>query len=250
MKHKMIAVILMICLMFSFSGCVEIFTGKEKENSIPSKPASQEPLNDTESAKQPDEEGPYSWVIKIEQTITAPYMGSLGGQSEIMSENTMMLIATNNNNSPYDGEFTGTAYIASYTDMKEELDNPENIDFLEIKTSHEAHGFTFVLKPTDLAALTRDENIDERLVDVSTAEFLMPTKGDNPATVKGSAEGYQFARGEKLDFSLTCAIQQTNNKIELKTDMFGTFTGTIELMSKDELDFEPVPLTPSVSPKD
>jgi len=229
MKRRMIAVTLILCLMFVLSGCRETF------NSV--------------NAKQTDEENSCCWVIKIDQTIAAPFMGSLGGQSEIMSENTMTLIATNKNNSPYDGEFTGTAYITSYTDMKEELGDPENIDFLEYKTSHESHGFTFVLKPTDIASLIKDEKKNEKLADVSTAEFLMSTKGDNPATVKGSAGGYQFAWGDKLDFSLTCVIQQTNNKIELKTDMFGTFDGTIEQMSQDELDFDLAPLTPSISPE-
>jgi len=230
MKHKMIAVTLMLCFMFSLSGCGETFTGK-----------------DSEGVEQPTAEG--GWVIKIDQTITAPYMGSLGGQSEIMSENTMRMIATNHNDSPYDGQFTGTAYITSFTDMKKELEDPENIDFLEYKTSHEAHGFTFVLKPTDLAALTQDDKIDERLADVSTAEFLMPTKGENPATVKGSAGGYQFAWGDKLDFSLTCVMQQTKSNIELNTDMFGSFAGTIKRLSEDELDFEIAPLTPSESAK-
>lgn len=238
----MIASILMFCLMFSLSGCGK--ASAEKEKPVPPKPAFQEPLNDSEGSKQLTEVGPYCWVIKIDQTITAPYMGSLGGQSEIMSENTMTLIATNENDSPYDGEFTGTAYITSYTDMKEELDNPENIDFLEYKTSHEAHGFTFILKPTDLAVLTKDENADDRLAEVSTAEFLMPTKGENPANVKGSAGGYQFAWGDKLDFSLTCVMQQINTKIELETDMFGTFAGTIERLSEDKLDFEIAPITP------
>ena len=226
MKTKMrSASILLLCLMLSLLGC-----GKAPAEA-PTEP--------------PTEAGSYCWAIRIDQTIMAPYMGSLGGQSEIMSENKMTLIATNDNESPYDGEFTGTAYITSYTDMKKELGDPENIDLLEYKNSHVAHGFIFILKPTDLAALTEDKNVDEGLVEVATAEFLMPTKGENPGNVKGSAGGYQFAIGEKLDFSLTCSIQQTNSKIELKTDMFGTFEGKIERLNKDELDFEIAPLTPS-----
>jgi hypothetical protein len=77
----------------------------------------------------------------------------------------------------------------------------------------------------------------------------MPTEGGNPDNVKGSAMGHQFARADQLDFSLNCSLQQTNNQIELKTDMFGTFTGTISWSAETvELgpltiddDFDPAP---------
>jgi hypothetical protein len=192
----------------------------------------------------------HQWVIKIEQTITAPFMGELGGQDEIISQNTMKLIATNDNDSPYEGKFTGTAYITSIANIKEQLGDPEDLEYLEYKSSHEAHEFTFSLIPQNLASLTRDKGLDERLADVSACEFLMPTEGGNPDNVKGSAMGHQFARADQLDFSLNCSLQQTNNQIELKTDMFGTFTGTISWSAETvELgpltiddDFDPAPL--------
>lgn len=194
----------------------------------------------------------HRWVIKIDQTITAPFMGELGGQDEIMSQNTMKLIATNDNDSPYDGVFTGTAYITSNTNIKEQLGDPEDLGFLDYKSSHEAHGFEFSLVPQDIASLTREKGLDERLADVSSCEFVMPTKGGDPGNVEGSAKGYQFGRSDNLDYLLNCTLLQTNGQIELKTDMFGTFTGTIiwsaetselEDLTQDD-DFDPAPLVP------
>ena len=75
------------------------------------------------------------WVIKIDQTITTPYLGELGDQNEITTENTIRLVATNYNDSPYDGEFTGTAYIRSYSDLKEQF-VVGDVDYLEIDNNH------------------------------------------------------------------------------------------------------------------
>lgn len=235
-----------------FAGCGE---NKASDTSNATS-AAENPLSLQKTAAQPTEEPAakndtkHQWVIRIDQTITAPFMGELGGQDEIMSQNTMKLIATNDNDSPYDGEFTGTAYIASIANIKEQLGDPEDLDYLEYKSSHEAHEFTFSLIPQNLASLTSDKGLDERLADVSACNFLMLTKGGNPGNVKGSAMGHQFARADQLDFSLNCSLQQTNSQIELKTDMFGTFTGTISWSSETvELgpltiddDFDPAPL--------
>jgi hypothetical protein len=85
------------------------------------------------------------------------------------------------------------------------------------------------------------------LKDVAKAEFLMPVKGDNPATTFGTAKGVPFGEGGKLDFSLNCTLMQHNDSIKLKTDMFGTFTGKIERVPKEEI--RVVPLVPATAGK-
>jgi len=229
-----------------------LYTGCGVNKAVVNPSPSQETVPQPAEVSEVKNDTKHRWVIKIDQTITAPFMGELGGQDEIMSQNTMKLIAANDNDSPYDGEFTGTAYIFSYTNMKEQLGDPEDLGFLDYKSSHEAHGFKFSLVPENLASLTREKDLDERLADVSAGEFLMPTKGGNPGNVEGSAKGYQFGRADNLDFSLNCSLRQTNGQIELKTDMFGTFTGTIawsaetaelENLTPDD-DFDPAPLVP------
>ncbi len=175
----------------------------------------------------PENTDGYCWVIKINQTIAAPYLGELADQGAIMSENTMKLVATNDNDSPYDGEFIGTAYIKSYTNAKEEF-GVVNADILDLNNNHEAHDFKFTLKKTGVVPLTSGQDVDERIHNYAKSHFLMPTKGDNPANVKGSVEGYQFAQGSELNFSLTCDMEQTDQKVILKTDMFGEFEGTLE----------------------
>ena len=185
----------------------------------------------------------HQWVIKIDQTITAPFMGELGGQDEIMSQNTMKLIATNDNDSPYEGQFTGTAYITSIANIKEQLGDPEDLEYLEYKSSHEAHEFTFSLIHQNLASLTRDKGLDERLADVSACEFLMPTKGGNPGNVKGSAMGHQFARTDQLDFSLNCSLLSPATDISF---LCGNIAWTAETVALEPLtvddDFDPAPL--------
>ncbi|MEA4921042.1 MAG: hypothetical protein VB078_08995 [Clostridiaceae bacterium] len=165
------------------------------------------------------------WVIKIDQTITAPYLGELGDQNEITTENTIKLVATNYNDSPYDGEFTGIAYIRSYADLKEQFDVGD-ADYLEIDNNHEAHDFTFALNKTGIVPLTPVQ--DQRYHYCAKSHFLMPTKGDNPANMLGAAQGYQFSNEKKLDFSVTCDLEQSDQKITLNTDMFGSFEGTLE----------------------
>lgn len=178
----------------------------------------------TEPAQETSDEN--CWVIKIDQTIIAPYLGELGDQNEISAENTLSLVATNSSDSPYDGEFTGTAYIRSYADLKEQF-GLGNVDYMEIDTSHEAHDFTFTLNKTGVVPLTPVQ--DERYHYTAKSHFLMPTKGDNPANVLGAAQGYQFSNNdEKLDYSLTCDLEQCEQKITLNTDMFGSFEGTME----------------------
>lgn len=174
----------------------------------------------------PENTDGYCWVIKINQTIAAPYLGELADQGTIMSENTMKLVATNDNDSPYDGKFIGTAYIKSYTNAKEEF--VVNADILDLNNNHEAHDFKFTLKKTGVVPLTSGQVVYERIHNYAKSHFLMPTKGDNPANVKGSVEGYQFAQGSELNFSLTCDMEQTDQKVILKTDMFGEFEGTLE----------------------
>lgn len=173
----------------------------------------------------PENTDGYCWVIKIDQTITAPYLGELADQDEITSENTMKLVAVNDNESPYDGEFTGEACITSHTDAKEEF-GVANADFLVLDNSHEAHDFTFALSKTDVVPLTPVQ--DERLHYCAKSQFSMPTNGDNPANVLGAAQGYQFADESDLNFSVTCKMIQSNQTITLKTDMFGEFEGTLE----------------------
>lgn len=92
-----------------------------------------------------------------------------------------------------------------------------------------------------------DENINPLLTDVAEAKFLMPVKGDNPATTFGTAKGVPFGEGGKLDFSLNCTLMQHNDSIKLKTDMFGTFTGKIERVPKEEI--RVVPLVPATAGK-
>ncbi|MEA4814269.1 MAG: hypothetical protein VB112_05145 [Oscillospiraceae bacterium] len=177
----------------------------------------------TEAVQETSDEN--CWVIKIDQTITAPYLGELGDQNEITTENTVRLVATNDNDSPYDGEFTGTAYIRSYADLKNQF-GLGDVDYLEIDNSHEAHDFTFTLEKTGVVPLTPVQ--DERYHYCAKSHFLMPTKGDNPANMLGSAQGYQFSNEEDLDYSVTCDLEQSEQKITLNTDMFGCFEGTME----------------------
>lgn len=177
----------------------------------------------TESVQETSDQ--ICWVIKIDQTITAPYLGELGNQNEITTENTMRLVATNSSDSPYDGEFTGTAYIRSYADLKEQF-GVGDVDYLKIDNSHEAHDFTFALNKTGVVPLTPVQ--DERYHYCAKSHFLMPTKGDNPANMLGAAQGYQFSTEEKLDYSLTCDLEQSEQEIILHTDMFGRFEGTLE----------------------
>jgi hypothetical protein len=112
----------------------------------------------------------HQWVIKIEQTITAPFMGELGGQDEIISQNTMKLIATNDNDSPYEGKFTGTAYITSIANIKEQLGDPEDLDIWNTKAAMRPMSLHFLLFPKS-CSLTRDKGLDERLADVSAVSF-------------------------------------------------------------------------------
>jgi len=177
----------------------------------------------TEPAQETSDQN--CWVIKIDQTITAPYLGELGDQNEISTENTMRLVATNSNDSPYDGEFTGTAYIRSYADLKEQF-GVADVDYLKIDNSHEAHDFTFTLNKTGVVPLTPVQ--DERDHYCAKSHFLMPTKGDNPANMLGAAQGYKFSTEEKLDYSVTCDLEQSEQEIILNTDMFGRFEGTLE----------------------
>lgn len=164
------------------------------------------------------------WVIKIDQTITAPYLGDLGDQNEIMTDNTMRLVAVNSSDSPYDGKFTGTAYIRSYANLKEQF-NVGDVDYLELDNNHEAHSFKFTLEKTSIVPLTPVQ--DERCHYCAKSHFLMPTKGDNPANSLGAAQGYDFSNEEDLDFSVTCDLEQRDQKIILNTDMFGSFEGTL-----------------------
>ena len=169
------------------------------------------------------------WVIKIDQTITAPYLGELGDENEISTENTMRLVAVNYNDSPYDGEFTGTAYIRCYADLKEQF-GVGDVDYLELNNNHEAHDFTFTLNKTGVVPLTPVQ--DERNHYCAKSHFLMPTKGDNPANMMGAVKGYQISNEEKLDYSVTCNMEQSEQKITLNTDMFGSFEGTLEWTDK------------------
>ena len=100
------------------------------------------------------------------------------------------------------------------------------MDYLEIDNSHEAHDFRFTLEKTGVVPLTPIQ--DERYHYCAKSHFLMPTKGDNPANMLGSAQGYQFSNEEKLDYSVTCDLEQSEQKITLDTDMFGCFEGTME----------------------
>jgi hypothetical protein len=165
------------------------------------------------------------WVIQIDQTITAPYLGELGDQNEITVENTLRLVATNYNDSPYDGEFTGTAYIRSYADVKEQF-NVGDVDYLELDNNHKAHDFKFSLVKTGVVPLTDVQ--DERQHYCAKSRFLMPTTGDNPANIFGAAKGYQFSNSGDLEYSVTCDAEQSDQKITLNTDMFGSFEGAME----------------------
>lgn len=229
-----------LCVMFFLTGCSKFAMKNSDSEDLPTKKATSktkaEKPTETSQTKEPVLK--HHWVIKIEETITAPYLGELGGQSEILSENKMSFLATNDNDNPYDGEFTGTAFISSFTDLKKQM-GVDNTEYLNLKNNHEAHDFKFTLKPSNLSTLIKDKALDDRLNEVASSEFFMPTKGDNPATVFGSAEGFQFEVGEKLDFSLKCDLNQTNNKITLQTDMFGTFSGTIEWVA-DKVEIAPL----------
>lgn len=165
------------------------------------------------------------WVIQIDQTITAPYLNELGGQNGIATENTLRLVATNYSDSPYDGEFTGTAYIRSYADLKEQF-SVGDVDYLTIDNSQEAHDFTFALNKTGVVPLTPVQ--DERYHYCAKSHFLMPVKGDNPTNMSGAAEGYQIFNDKELDFSVSCDLEQLEQKITLNTDLFGSFEGTLE----------------------
>lgn len=174
----------------------------------------------------PDDSGDSCWVIQIDQTITAPYLGELGGQDTILSENTLQLVAVNDSDSPYDGMFTGTAYLTSEMDAKEQF-NVANVDYLNLNNRHEAHDFTFALSKTNVVPLPLESDPDQRILFDSTSHFLMPTTGENPASATGSAEGYSFSTASDLDFSVTCDLEQSYQNITLETDMFGTFEGTL-----------------------
>ncbi len=82
------------------------------------------------------------------------------------------------------------------------------------------------LVPNNPALLTQDP--DSLLQGSANAEFLMPTKGDNPANFSGAAQGYGFGQGIQLGMAATCKLIKTNSDIELITDIFGSLNGKIE----------------------
>ncbi|MGB7605947.1 MAG: hypothetical protein WBL93_10780 [Lutisporaceae bacterium] len=235
-KSQCRIITIIVCTLLILVGCSKI------DGTLPPDEKNGTPVQGKESQEKK------FWLIKIDQKNNEPFMGSLGDNS-IPAENTMHFIAMNDSESPYEGVFRGYADIESFTDLKEAL-GVDNTEYLNISAKHTAETFTFNLTPTELASLTKDEKANPLLVEASKADFLMPTKGDNPASVFGSVQGYKFSENKKLDYSLTCTLTQLNGIIELKTDMFGLFTGTIVRMNEDELEFEPAPLTPSVSPEE
>ncbi len=241
-------IIIMIVTLLFLAGCAYTGATQPTDNEMTASTYEAESQRNEEQLQESEPQEKKFWLITIEQKNNVPFLGSLGDGS-IPAENSILFVATNENESPYDGEFSGYAEIESFTDLKEAF-NVNTTEYLNMSAKHTSKPFTFTLLPKDIASLTRKDNTDPILVDYSEANFLMPTKGDNPAAVFGSAQGFKFSKNEKLDFSLTCTIVQINDKIELKTDMFGSFTGTIERLKGDVQEIELAPLVPSDSSTD
>ncbi|MFV0467261.1 MAG: hypothetical protein ACK5ML_14580 [Lachnospiraceae bacterium] len=187
--------------------------------------------------------GEYLWLITIEEEKEGTLMG-IYGSSEVPCTYTIELYAVNDNSpSPYEGEFTLSGRIHSYWNVKEDYEMPD-VDALEFEADHVIQPCTFRLIPNDLAPLT--EGSDSLLQESASAEFLMPTKGDNPANYTGAASGFEFGQNLDLDMAATCKLNSVNSRIELITDVFGSFNGKIERLETGDVpsEIELAPLVP------
>jgi len=191
----------------------------------------------------PTNDETYLWLITIEEKKQGTLFG-VYGSDEIPCEYTIELYAINDDSpSPYEGEFTVAGKIHAYWDVKEDYDLPD-VDYLEFESEHVIQQCTFQLVPNNLAPLTQDP--DPLLQGSANAEFLMPTKGDNPANFSGAAQGYGFGQDLQLNMAATCKLIKTNSEIELITDIFGSFNGKIERLEAGAIpsEIELAPLVP------
>ncbi|NYB73437.1 hypothetical protein HZF24_04720 [Sedimentibacter hydroxybenzoicus DSM 7310] len=185
----------------------------------------------------------YLWLITIEEKKQGTLFG-VYGSDEIPCEYTIELYAVNDGSpSPYEGEFTVAGKIHAYWDVKEDYELAD-VDYLEFESDHVIQQCTFQLVPNNLAPLTQDP--DPLLQGSANAEFLMPTKGDNPTNFSGAAQGYGFGQDMQLDMAATCKIIKTNSEIKLITDVFGSFNGKIERLEAGAIpsEIELAPLVP------
>ena len=181
------------------------------------------------------DDGEYLWLITIEEEKEGMLMG-IYGSSEVPCTYTVELYAVNDNSpSPYEGEVTVSGKIHSYWNVKDDYKMPD-VEFLEFEADHVIQPCTFRLVPNDLAPLT--EGSDPLLQGSASAEFLMPTKGDNPANYAGSAGGFGIGQNKKLDMAAACKLIKVNSEIELITDVFGSFNGKIERLEAGEVPSE------------
>lgn len=232
-----------LALLSGLAGCGvgELSASPTSDKAPPPSSTASDP--DPSQTEQGAEEKTYLWLITIEEKTEGQLFGVYGDDS-VPCEYTAEIYATNDNSvSPYEGTFTVAGKIHAFWDFKEDYNLPD-VDFLEFESDHVIQPCTFQLVRNDLAPLT--QNPDSLLQGSAAAEFLMPTKGDNPANFSGAAQGFGFGENRQLDMAATCTLIQTNAGIELKTDVFGIFHGKIERLEAGFIpnDVDLAPLVP------
>lgn len=266
MKKKpplLCCLIFCFCLFIFLAGCNDNSQGDNTQPHGSSSPADSPAASDPpSSSSSPATSTPlpgagasaddetYLWLITVEEKKQGKLFG-VYGSDEVPCEYTIELYAVNDgSSSPYEGEFSVAGKIHAYWDVKEDYDLPD-VDYLEFESDHVIQPCTFRLVPNNLAPLTQDP--DPLLQGLANAEFLLPTKGDNPANFSGAAQGYGFGQNMQLDMAASCKIIKTNSEIELITDIFGTFNGKIERLEAGavppEIELAPlVPEDPELAP--